>query len=202
MPPVNVWEPLFDVEGTLDRLGLVAGVHSRVVEFGCGYGTFSIPVARRVHQLMTFDIDEGMVRQTLARASDEGLTNISATTRDVIAKGYNIEPGSCDAVLLMNVLHHKDPVHMLHEAAKLLTPGVGRIYATHWQHNPSTPRGPPMEIRPKPKQLETWAKQTALLFAEFGPVACPPWHYGWTFGRTFALPARVQHADVAKYCSE
>jgi len=183
MPPVEYWESLLDPEGTLDRLGFSRGLHARVAELGCGYGTFSLPVARRAGELMTFDLDEAMVRQTLSRASAAGLKNVRASVRDVVASGYGAEPGSCDAVLLMNILHCEEPVQMLCDAALALAPGRGRLYATHWRHDPSTPRGPPLDIRPKPEQLDEWASATGLLRVERGPIDCPPWHYGWVFAR-------------------
>lgn len=183
MPPMEYWETLFDTEATLDRLGLLPGVHSKVVEFGCGYGTFSLPVARRVLELKTFDIDRGMAELTDSRATATGLMNICTVVRDVVSDGYGLSLRSCDAVLLFNILHCDEPVPMLREAASLLCPGTGRLYATHWRHDSSTPRGPPLDIRPHPEQLEQWALATGLLRTLRGPIDCPPWHYGWVFER-------------------
>eukprot|EP00927_Polykrikos_kofoidii_P045553 TRINITY_DN39570_c0_g1_i1.p1 TRINITY_DN39570_c0_g1~~TRINITY_DN39570_c0_g1_i1.p1 ORF type:complete len:265 (+),score=30.50 TRINITY_DN39570_c0_g1_i1:38-796(+) len=184
MPPVDYWESLIDAERTLDRLGMVKDLHKRAVELGCGYGTFSLPIARRVGELVSLDLDSAMLQHTLARAEAAGLSNvIRGAIRDVVADGYGIEPGSCDAVFLLNILHGEDPVAMLRDAATVLSPGEGRIYVTHWRHDPSTPRGPPMEIRPRPEQLEEWAFATRLLGVELGPVDCPPWHYGLVFKR-------------------
>ena len=47
MPEESCWESLFDVELALDRLGIDRSLQD-VVELGCGYGTFTIPVARRI----------------------------------------------------------------------------------------------------------------------------------------------------------
>lgn len=182
MPPMEYWETLYDVEGTLDRLGLLKGLHSKVLEFGCGYGTFSLPVARRVQKLCTFDIEGSMVDLTCKRAESAGLANIDAEVRDVVADGYGTPAGSCDAALLFNILHCTDPVQMLQDAASLLSPS-GRLYAIHWRYDAATPRGPPLNIRPRPEQLEEWALATGLLKTIRGPVDCPPWHYGWVFER-------------------
>mmetsp|Transcript_13995 Transcript_13995/g.41628 ORF Transcript_13995/g.41628 Transcript_13995/m.41628 type:complete len:263 (+) Transcript_13995:99-887(+) len=183
MPPVDYWETLVDAEGTLDRLGLAPCKQLKVLEFGCGYGTFSVPVAKRVGELFTFDLDEGMVELTRKRALDEGLGNVRASVRDLVADGYGVEPGSVNAVLLMNILHCQDPVGMLRDAASLL-PAGGLVYAYHWRYDEGTPRGPPMAIRPRPEQLEEWALATGLLRTLHGPVDCPPWHYGWVFERS------------------
>ena len=44
MPEEVYWETLFDVGLILDRLGIDARLRN-VIEMGCGYGTFTIPVA-------------------------------------------------------------------------------------------------------------------------------------------------------------
>lgn len=182
MPPMDYWETLLDAEATLDKLNFASGLHQRVIEFGCGYGTFSIPVARRVQQLVTFDLEERMVDTTQSRASSAGLENVKATVRDVVDRSYGVDLGSCDAALLMNILHCEDPIAMMRDAALALAPGEGRLYATHWRYA-ETPRGPPLEIRPRPEELEIWALETGLLRTLQGPVDCPPWHYGWVFQR-------------------
>ncbi len=61
MPDEAWWESLFDVPLILDRLG----IHTEIgdaVELGCGYGTFTIPVARRIRGLVfAFDLEADMV---------------------------------------------------------------------------------------------------------------------------------------------
>jgi len=183
MPPQDYWETLIDAEGTLDRLGFQSGLHTDVVEFGCGYGTFTLPVARRVCKLLTFDIDPNMVEHTQRRIASTDLGNITVTYRDVVEDGYGLALESFHAALLFNILHCDKPVDMLRQAALQLKPGDGLLYATHWHHDASTPRGPPMTIRPKPEDLLTWALATGLLSAKCGPIDCPPWHYGWVFQR-------------------
>jgi hypothetical protein len=57
MPEEAYWETLFEVPLILDRLGVDARLRN-VVEFGCGYGTFMIPVAKSISGMVTtFDID-------------------------------------------------------------------------------------------------------------------------------------------------
>ena len=47
MPEQSYWESLLDVELILNRLE-IDGRIGDAVELGCGYGTFTIPVARRI----------------------------------------------------------------------------------------------------------------------------------------------------------
>ncbi len=46
MPDEAYWETLFGVPLILSKLGI--GRFNDVVELGCGYGTFSVPVAQTI----------------------------------------------------------------------------------------------------------------------------------------------------------
>ena len=46
MPPKEMWEGFFSPVETLNIMGLKGA--RDVMEFGCGYGTFTIPVAKMV----------------------------------------------------------------------------------------------------------------------------------------------------------
>src|ERR1035441_5715635 len=168
MPEEVYWETLFDVPLILDRLGIDARLKD-VVELGCGYGTFTIPVTRRISGTVTmFDIDEAMVERTRQRAAAAGAYNVRYFVRDVFANGFGGEAGGKDACLLFNILHCEEPVRLLAEAARVVRPGGG-VLVIHWRHDPPTPRGPNLEIRPRPEQIAGWAMETGLLEAE-GPV--------------------------------
>ena len=59
-----------------------------MVEFGCGYGTFTIPAARLVGgQVFALDIELGMVQITTQKAKEAGLTNVVAEARDFVESG-------------------------------------------------------------------------------------------------------------------
>jgi SAM-dependent methyltransferase len=177
MPEEAYWETLFDVPLILDRLGIDARLRN-VVEFGCGYGTFTIPVAKRIAgTLTTFDIDVAMVERTRQRAAAAGTYKVLYVVRDVFADGFGGESASKDACLLFNILHCEEPLRLLAEAARVIRPG-GAVLVIHWRHDPATPRGPNLEIRPRPEQIVGWAKETGLLEAEGPVIDLPPWHYG------------------------
>ncbi len=182
MPEEAYWETLFDVPLVLDRLGVDVRLRN-VVEFGCGYGTFTIPVAKRISgALATFDIDPAMVERTRQRAAAAGAYNVLYVVRDVFAEGFGGEAGAKDACLLFNILHCEEPVKLLAEAARVVRPG-GAVLVIHWRVDPATPRGPSMEIRPRLEQIVEWAEQTGLLEAEGLMIDLPPWHYGYRLGR-------------------
>lgn len=182
MPEEEYWESQFDVPLILERLGVDERL-GEVIEFGCGYGTFTIPVARRISgTLTTFDIEEVMVERTRQRAAAAAISNLVYVVRDVLADGFGCKDGSQEACLLFNILHCEDPVNLLTEAARVVRPG-GAVLAIHWRYDPATPRGPGMDIRPRPEQLGAWGEQTGLLKVQGGMLDLPPWHYGFRFKR-------------------
>jgi len=179
MPEEAYWETLLDVPLILDRLGINRELRD-VVELGCGYGTFTLPVARRISGVLTtFDIEQAMVERTRQRAAQAGVSNVLYVLDDVFANGFGGAPASKDACLLFNILHCEQPVRLLAEAARVVRP-AGFVQVIHWRYDPATPRGPSMEIRPRPEQIIEWAGMAGLA-ASGSVLDLPPWHYGIRF---------------------
>jgi ubiquinone/menaquinone biosynthesis C-methylase UbiE len=176
MPEREYWESLFRVEEFLSALGVDERVRD-AVELGCGYGTFTVPLARRVSGAVhAYDIEAEMIEETRARLVQAGLGNVRLELRDVVASGYGLPDASVDAVLLFNILHAAEPVGLLREAARVTRSG-GRVLAAHWRSDVVTPRGPALEIRPKAEQIRAWAERAGGLRAG-AAVTLPPWHFG------------------------
>jgi SAM-dependent methyltransferase len=171
MPDEAYWESLFDVPLILDRLG-IDQFHD-VAELGCGYGTFTVPIAKAISgTLYTFDVDPAMLARTRERTA--GLP-IVCEQRDVMSSGFGVY---ADAVLLFNILHCERPVDLLRHAANALHVD-GQVLVVHWRYG-ETPRGPDLNIRPRPEQIIDWAQD-----ADLEPVGdiidLPPWHFGIRF---------------------
>ena len=194
MPDEAYWETLFDVRLVLERLGIDDSLGD-VVELGCGYGTFSIPVARVIRgTLRTFDIDPAMVARTDERAAAELPSGkLVCSLRDVATNGFGV--GGVDAALVFNLLHCDEPVALLNRAADAVRPG-GLVLAIHWRYA-ETPRGPNLDIRPRPEQIATWAQQTGRLVREGNLIDLPPWHYGWRFRVTSTHLRTTRHHQPA-----
>ena len=61
MPEENVWNSFFNEPLILSKLQLTSGCKD-VVEFGCGYGTFTIPAARIITgSVFAMDIEQEML---------------------------------------------------------------------------------------------------------------------------------------------
>ncbi len=176
MPEQAVWDTFFDPFAVLDRFGVDEGVRE-VVEFGCGYGTFSIPAANRISgRLHALDIDPGMLSVATANAVAAGCNNIRFELRDFVEDGTGLADRCCDIALVFNILHVEEPVALLAEARRNLVTG-GRIAVMHWNYDETTPRGPPLDIRPRPAQCLEWGTQAGLV-PQGGIVDLPPYHYG------------------------
>ncbi len=184
MPAQAYWETLFNVPLILDAFGFTSATTGDIAELGCGYGTFTLPLAQRTRGTVhTFDIDPAMVATTTTRASAAGLTNLRALVRDVFTTGYGLPPAGCSAALLFNILHAEDPVSLLRTARDLVRPG-GVIAVIHWRSDLPTPRGPSLSIRPTPAQILDWANTAGDLTTSTPPFDLPPWHYGLKLLRT------------------
>ncbi|MBI2515589.1 MAG: class I SAM-dependent methyltransferase [Opitutae bacterium] len=176
MPAQDYWETLLDVPRILDTFGFAAHTGD-VAELGCGYGTFTLPLARRIGGIVhALDIDAAMVAHTAQRAAAAGLHNVQAAVRDVLADGFGRPAGSCDAALLFNILHAEEPVALLRAARAVVRPG-GLIAVIHWRSDIATPRGPALEIRPRPERIIAWAVEAGLA-VDGASFHLPPWHFG------------------------
>ncbi len=175
MPDRCVWENLFDIQGVLPNMELDSRVCD-VVEVGCGYGTFTIPVAKVISgQIYAYDVDEEMIRIIKSEAEKAKLNNVEAALRDVLTDGFGLSAESVDYVMLFNILHLDTPVVLLKEAHRVMISG-GKLGAIHWNYDPSTPRGPSMEIRPKPEECIRWAEQAGFHSPKMYDLK--PYHYG------------------------
>jgi len=180
-----MWSGFFSPEQTLVKLGLTGSCRD-VVDFGCGYGTFTIPAARLVRDtsgiVHALDIEADMVEATRRKADEAGLANVRVERRDFIADGAGLPDASVDYVMLFNILHCEQPEVLLREACRILSPS-GRLGIMHWNHDPNTPRGPSMDIRPRPEQCRDWAIAIGFTLAAADKIDLPPHHYGWVMSK-------------------
>jgi ubiquinone/menaquinone biosynthesis C-methylase UbiE len=184
MPDEEMWDGFFEPAKVLAAFGLDRGVQD-LVEFGCGYGTFTVAAAAiasgTVHAL---DIEPEMTTVVQQKCQDAGIQNVEVRLRDFVATGTGLANNSMDASLLFNILHHEEPVNLLKEALRVLKPN-GVLAVIHWNYDPTTPRGPAMEIRPRPEQCIEWGKEAGFRFKEQNRFDLPPYHYGLLFRKPF-----------------
>lgn len=179
MPDEEWWETFFDVDEALLRLLPHEACGGDVVEFGCGYGTFTLAAARRIEGVLNaLDIEPAMVARVNARALQQAQANILAIVRDFVQHGSGLESASQLHAMIYNLLHLEQPVDLLREAHRVLAPD-GSLSVIHWRSDLPTPRGPALSIRPAPAQCRQWMIEAG--FQEVTPVdlgpSCP-YHFG------------------------
>ena len=76
MPECQMWEKFFDSQKILSMLGIDKQT-ADVAEFGCGYGTFTIPAAKIINgRIYALDIEPDMARMTNEEAKKQRPDNI------------------------------------------------------------------------------------------------------------------------------
>ena len=175
MPNEEMWGEFFKPKRILKTLGIDNSIRN-IADFGCGYGTFTIPVAQVVKgKVYALDIEPEMIEETKRKAEEGKLGNVEVILRDFVSKGSGLEKESVDYVMLFNILHTDKPERLLREAYRILRDG-GKLGIIHWNYDSTTPRGPPMEIRPKPEQCIKWARNSG--FNHPLKYDLKPYHYG------------------------
>ena len=56
-----MWNDFFDIDSILSEMQINGQVND-IVEIGCGYGTFTIPAAKKINgRLFAYDIEKEMI---------------------------------------------------------------------------------------------------------------------------------------------
>lgn len=124
----------------LEDIGIKKG--QRVLDFGCGSGNYTIPIARIVGEeglVYALDKDRGILDQLMRKAELMGLRNITRLDTSK-GSGIGLDNESVDVVLLYDVLHRyyfpraEDRRQLLREVYRVLTPNaLLSLYPTHLQ---------------------------------------------------------------------
>lgn len=176
MPEEQLWNSFFNPAEIFDKLELNNNIND-VAEFGSGYGTFTLPAASLVKgNIYALEIEEEMIDTLQKRIEYIGINNIKILKRDFMFEGTGLEDNSVDYAMVFNILHTEEPVALLSEVNRILKPG-GKLGVIHWIYSSSTPRGPAMEIRPKPEQCVNWLIESNFEIAK-KEISLPPYHYG------------------------
>jgi len=179
MPQESTWESFFDTRCILERfVACKESADISVADFGSGYGTFTIPLARMTSGLVhAIDIDPEMVDRLSETARQEEISNIVPVLRDFVADGTGLPTESVDHAMLYNILHIEDPISLLAEAFRIVRSG-GSISIIHWRSDIPTPRGPSLSIRPVPEQIHLWLAEVGFSQVSDEELICSPYHFG------------------------
>jgi SAM-dependent methyltransferase len=196
MPDEELWSSFFDAPAALAALWGAGRLRGDIVEFGCGYGTFTLPAAQCTDGIVTaFDIEPEMVEYVRKKAAASQLFNIRAELRDFVGNGTGLADGSQRYAMIFNLLHLEHPVQLLREALRTLEPG-GTLAVIHWRSDIATPRGPSLSIRPKPAQCAAWMEEAGFAAPTHVDLqrSCP-YHFGLVARRPITDGVADEHPD-------
>lgn len=176
MPEDNVWSTFFEPEQVLKSMEINENVIV-LLDIGCGYGTFLFPASKIVKKAIGIDIDSQMI-EFCRNQVNNNFKNVELIQGDISQSKTQeaLKPfiNQIDYVTLFNLLHCEEPVSLLKAVYHILQAG-GRVGVIHWKYE-KTPRGPSMEIRPKPGQIIAWAESAG--FEAEKEIDLPPYHFG------------------------
>ena len=179
MPDEAAWETFYEPSSAVVALLGPRPLRGDVIEFGCGYGTFTVAAATHTLGTLTaLDIEAEMVAATRQRLARAGVTNVHVVLRDAVVEGPGVPSQSQVHAMIYNLLHIEEPTTLLHDARSVLCPG-GHLSVMHWRSDIETPRGPTLDIRPTPQQCASWMAEVG--FTHIVPVdlgAGNPYHFG------------------------
>ena len=109
------------------------GSGCRVLEYGCGPGSFAFELARHGAAVTGIDISDVAIAQARASAAAERL-DVAFAVMD--AERLTMAPGSFDLVCGRAILHHLDLDRAAAELSRVLRPGGRAIFWEPFGHNP------------------------------------------------------------------
>lgn len=181
MPSEELWESFFNPVETLKEMEVDKNIRD-LIDIGCGYGTFLLPANELISgNAIGIDVDEKMIEICKNKIQDNDISNVYVINGDISTeetieefKRYKAE---IDYITLFNILHCEKPLDLLKSAYNILNKN-GKIGVIHWKYQ-ETPRGPSMEIRPKPEDIIEWASKEGFILNK--QVELPPYHFGLVF---------------------
>ncbi|WP_026395797.1 class I SAM-dependent methyltransferase [Acetobacterium malicum] len=181
MPSEATWDAFFKPIDMINKIGINSQIRT-LIDIGCGYGIFLLPIAEIVSsKAIGIDIDDAMIEVCRDKITEHNSSKIQLINGDICNDStlnmLNNYKGEIDFITLFNILHCEEPITLLKNAYNILNDD-GRIAITHWKYE-KTPRGPSMEIRPKPEMIIKWALKAGLALDKH--VDLPPYHYGLVF---------------------
>jgi SAM-dependent methyltransferase len=111
------------------------GAACRVLELGCGPGSFSFALATLGAQVVGIDISERAIKESRALARKKHLEK-QMTFQRMNAEALDLPAGSFDLVFGMGILHHLDLAKAFPQIARVLRPRGSALFLEPMGHNP------------------------------------------------------------------
>ncbi len=167
-----------DPEEILDKLDLEPGLAA--AEFGCGSGSFTIPLAKRLKDGLVYAVD--IQREPLSalkgRVQAENVNNVRIIRGNLEkTEGSTLGPGSVDLVLIVNVFFQSEEKEkIITEAGRVLKQG-GKMVVIDWK--PKAPKGPEKGVAAD--KIKKMAEKEGFSLEEQFDIE--KYHYGLVFNK-------------------
>ncbi|MCX7832033.1 MAG: class I SAM-dependent methyltransferase [Actinobacteria bacterium] len=120
---------------------------SKVVDYGCGNGFLTIPLAKAVGpygRVYAFDISKEMIEDLLKRLPD----NLKGNVYPAVLSGFSVPLNDrvVDFFFAVNVLHEVENIDAVIEEAGRVLKKSGNLVIVEWKKEHS-PKGPPISER-------------------------------------------------------
>ncbi len=134
------------------------------VDFGCGSGSWVLPLAETLEdgKVYAIDILEEPLSALQGKAKAKTLENIETVLAD-IEKNSKLEDGIADLVLMTDLLFEVDDVEAVLEEGKRVLKKGGRILVVDWKKDVALG---PKEGRVLPSEIKKLAKDLGLKLTE------------------------------------
>ena len=127
----------------LDKLSLKES--ATAADFGCGSGGWVIPLARKLKEGKVYAIDilEEPLSALKSKLALEGIFNVE-TVKSNVEKTSKLRTGSCDLILMSNLLFEADNKESMLKEAERTLKGGGQILIVDWKTD--APLGPAHKV--------------------------------------------------------
>ena len=182
MTDKNKPQKLTDPILILEKLEISKG--TKVADFGCGSGYFSLPLARLVGgegKVFAIDILESSLESVRSKVETEGFLNIETVHVDLeVPNGSGLQKQSIDLVLLANLLYQVGNRLSIFKEAKRVLKKTGKLVIIEWKPNvKEKPLGPNQKINFNKKIVQKEAEDKGFKFEK--EIEVDEYRYGLLF---------------------
>ncbi len=110
------------VSAAISRLGLDPAM--RIMDFGCGTGLVSLPLAPRVAHILALDSSAGMIEVIEDKLEQQQIDNVEARCADILTDDL---PADFDLILTSMALHHIENIEPVIAGFHRLLQKGGRV---------------------------------------------------------------------------
>lgn len=152
-----------------------------VADLGCGNGFYVLPAAQMVGpsgSIIAVDVMEQKLAATISIANQFGYKNVRVVRADLSKPLLDLEPNSCDMVIVGNILHEISQFDQLIQNIYRVLKSPGRVVIVEWKKT-ATPFGPPLNKRVDQEKLEVVLMQAG--FRKVKDLQADGYHYAVLF---------------------